>query len=110
MTNTSLASLPQHIELPELQPTKLGGKTILNSNLDIIKNVRVKIVVRVGETTLSVGELMRMKTSDIFKLDTAVNSPIDMLLDDRVIARGHLVAVDDHFGVQITELPNADKT
>lgn len=96
---------PQGIELPELSEARAEGTSLLVGNLDVIQNVKVKLAIRVGETEVSVGELMRMKEDHTLKLDTTVDTPVDVLLDGNVIARGQLVAVEDYFGVRITELP-----
>ena len=107
MNQTSTKTPPQIIEPPELHPTGREGLSILSGNLDVIKNVKVKLTIRVGETMVTVSELLQMKADHIFKLDTTIDTPVDVLLDGHIVARGHLVAVDDNFGVQITELPNA---
>lgn len=107
MNDTSVKSSPQVIEPPELHPTGREGASILSGNLDVIKNVKVKLTIRVGETVVSVSELMQMKADHILKLDTSVDTPVDILLDDNIVARGQLVAVDDNFGVRISELPKA---
>jgi len=104
MMNTNVASTPQYIELPELSDSNREGSPILSGHLDVIKNVKVKLVARLGETTMSVGELMQMKSNQVLKLDTPLNGSVDVLLDGNIIARGQLVAVDDNFGIQITEL------
>jgi flagellar motor switch protein FliN len=105
MKEPTLKSAPQVIELPELHAASGEGQTILSGNLDIIQGVKVKLSIRVGETIVSVGELMNMKEDHVLKLDTSIDAPVDVLLEGNVVARGQLVAVDDNFGVRITELP-----
>jgi len=95
------------IEIPELHTNGTEGQSILSGNLDVVHSVKVKLSVRVGETVVNIGELMQMKENHILKLDTAVETPVDILLEGNIVARGLLVAVDDNFGVQITELPKA---
>lgn len=104
MKDDNATSPPQVIELPELQ-AGAQGQSILSGNLDVIRNVKVKLSVRMGEAIVSVSELMHMKEEHILKLDTALDASIDVLLEGNVVARGQLVAVDDNFGVRITELP-----
>lgn len=102
-------SSAQLIELPELPTADLpGAEFLFNGNLNVIQNVKIKLTVRVGETVTRVGDLLRMKEDHVLKLDTPVDTPVEVLLDGHVVARGHLVAVDDNFGVRISELPKAD--
>ena len=96
---------PQVIELPELHATNGTGPSILSGNLDVIQNIKAKLSVRVGEAVVSVGELMQMKEDHVLKLDSALDAPVDVLLEGNIVARGQLVAVGDNFGVRITELP-----
>jgi len=105
MTEHKLKSAPQVIELPELHPHGGNQPSILSGNMDVISNVKVKLAVRVGDAEVSVGELMAMKEEHILKLTAALDTPVDVLLEGNVVARGQLVAVDDNFGVRITELP-----
>ncbi len=70
-----------------------------------LRGVRVKLTVCVGSAEVTVGELLDAKAEQVVKLDAMVDQPVDVLLDGQVVARGTLVAVEDRFGVRITELP-----
>jgi flagellar motor switch protein FliN/FliY len=70
-----------------------------------LRHVRVRLTVAVGAAELTVGELLATKAQQVLRLDRAVDQPVDVLLEGQVVARGVLVAVDDHFGIRITELP-----
>ncbi|BBB70237.1 hypothetical protein UNDYM_5984 (plasmid) [Undibacterium sp. YM2] len=96
------------IELSELS-THEPGQSLLNGNLGVVQGVKVKLSIRVGETEVSIGDLMNMRENHILKLNTSVDTPVDVLLEGNVVARGILVAVDDNFGVQISELPQVEK-
>jgi len=100
-----MKSSPQIIETPELTGVSGSGAPILGGNLEVIQNVKVRLTVRIGETEASVGELLNMKSDHVLKLDTLVDQPVDVLLEGNVIARGELVAVEENFGIRITELP-----
>lgn len=82
----------------EIQPL------LKESNLDIVKGVKVKLEVRVGESEMTVDEFLSLGQGSVVKLDQATTAPVDLLIDGKIVARGHLVAADDNFGVQITEL------
>jgi len=57
----------------------------------------------VGEVETSVSELLQLKQGSVLALDRLVDEPLDVLVDQHVVARGVLVAVGEHFGVRITE-------
>lgn len=73
-------------------------------SLDIVKNVKVKLEVRVGEAELTVDELLSLGQGSVVQLMRSTMAPVDLLIDGKVVARGHLVAADDNFGIQISEL------
>jgi flagellar motor switch protein FliN len=74
-------------------------------NVNPLHAVRARLQVCVGEVELSVGELLAAKEHQVLVLDRAIDQPVDMLLEGKVVARGQLVAVDGSFAVRITELP-----
>jgi len=80
------------------------GPALFGENLDLIRDVKVRLEVVVGECRMTVGELFGLRESSVVKLDRNVNAPVDVLLDGKRVARGVLVAVDESFGVRITEI------
>ncbi|HEX7640601.1 MAG TPA: FliM/FliN family flagellar motor switch protein [Burkholderiaceae bacterium] len=103
----SKQSAPQLIDLPDLPPEAGSGSSIIVNPLDAIEHVKVKLMVRIGNVDLSVGELRDLKEDQVVKLDSLADEPVDIMLEGRIVARGQLVAVDDHFGVRLTEVPKA---
>lgn len=94
----------QNVELGEL-PDEPAAKSLLSTNqVDLVKGVRVQLRAMLGNTDISVGELFQLKENSVLKLDVSTTAPVDLMLDDKVIARGTLVVVDENFGVQITEV------
>jgi flagellar motor switch protein FliN/FliY len=71
--------------------------------------VKIQLQVRVGAVAMTLGELMAARENAVLALDRAVDQPVDLVLEGRTVARGQLVAVDEHFAVRITELPLALK-
>jgi len=97
----------QVIELTGLDAHIGNGQPILSGSLEAIQRVKIKLSVRVGEADVSVGDLLNMKEEHVIRLDSLADAPVDILLEGQVVARGQLVAVEDNFGVRITELPKA---
>jgi flagellar motor switch protein FliN/FliY len=76
-----------------------------NGAVNPLHHIKAMVTVCVGAAELTVGELLAAREQQVLRLDRGVESPVDILLEGQVIARGVLMAVDDHFGVRITELP-----
>lgn len=98
-----MSAIANDIELEPLELDQLGEKAMLSSPWPFLGSVKVRVCVRVGVAQMSVSELLDMKQGSVFALDRLVEEPLDVLVDDHVVARGILVAVGDHFGVRITE-------
>lgn len=92
------------IRLTELEPGEAAGRRLAEPNLDLIRDVKVRLTVCVGRCELTVKELFELKENAVLALDSGTREPVDVLLDGKVVARGTLVAVGDSFGVQIGEI------
>jgi flagellar motor switch protein FliN/FliY len=80
------------------------GQQLLSIDSAIFRDVRVVLRARLGEATLSVEELLALKAGSVVTLETALNEPIELRLNDALVARGEIVAVGDSFGVRIVEV------
>lgn len=95
------------IELGELDkvPHRDAPPVLTDVTVNPLHLIKAKLEVRVGEISLTVGELMAAREHEVFSLKRRIDEPVDLLLEGRVVARGELVAMDDQFAVRITELP-----
>ncbi|MGA7355754.1 MAG: flagellar motor switch protein FliN [Candidatus Cybelea sp.] len=66
--------------------------------------IPLQLTVELGSCKLSVAEILRLGTGSIVELDRSANQPVDLLVNDRPIARGEIVAIEENFGVRIIEL------
>lgn len=73
-------------------------------NVDLVLHVPLNLSVMLGSCTMSIAEILKLGTGSIVELDRNVTHPVDLLVNDRLIARGEIVAVDETFGLRITEL------
>ena len=91
------------IELPELVREDERGPA-LGERLDLVEHVKVKVTVILGSTELALGKLFSLAAGDVVSLDRDIDAPVDVRLHGKLIARGHLVAVGDKFGVRVAEI------
>jgi len=90
----------------ELEPLVHGteeGGALVPSSLPFLGAVTTKVEVRIGSAILSLAKLLEMQAGSVIGLDRTVDQPVDVLVGEHVVARGHLVAVGDNFGVRIAE-------
>lgn len=66
--------------------------------------IAVRLAVEVGAVRLPLRDVLALQPGAVHTLDRKVDQPVDVLINDRLIARGEIVAVGDRFGVKLTEI------
>lgn len=93
------------IGMLEQQPmTTQEGRRVTEDYLGLVGSVEVACSVRLGTLTLTINELRQLKQGQLLALTQKTHEPVDIVLNDQVIARGELMSCDDYFAVQITEI------
>ena len=108
-TSKNAVGATQPIELEELEARPTGGPVLLSSGNELLDSIAIDVSVVVGQARTTVGHLMSLKESDVLQIDRGVDQPVDVIVNGIVVARGQLVAIDDNFGVRITEVAAAVK-
>jgi flagellar motor switch protein FliN/FliY len=72
--------------------------------MGVLMHIPLRLTVEIGSCTMSVAEILKLGTGSVVELDRAANHPVNLLVNDRPIARGEIVAVEENFGLRITEL------
>lgn len=73
-------------------------------NLDLLMNVSLAVTAELGKCKMPVSEILKLGTGSIVELDRLAGGPVDLLVNNKLVARGEVVAIDENFGVRITEL------
>jgi flagellar motor switch protein FliN/FliY len=66
--------------------------------------IPLHLTVELGSCTMSVAEILKLGTGSIVELDRAADHPVNLLVNNRPIARGEIIAVGENFGLRVTEL------
>ena len=77
--------------------------------LEYISDIPVEVTVVLGKTQMPVGQLLKLGRGAVIKLDKKVGEAIDILVNDRLVARGEVVIVENHVGVTMTEIIKSQK-
>lgn len=81
-----------------------------DSQLDLLLGVDLSLTLRFGQRTLTLREILELTSGSIIELDRQVQEPADLLLGDKLIARGEVVIVDGNYGLRITEVSDQQAT
>jgi flagellar motor switch protein FliN len=74
------------------------------ANLDMLMDVSLQVAVELGRTRMTVRQLLDLQNGSVVELDRMAGDVVDVYINDRLLARGEVVVVDDKFGVRVTEL------
>jgi len=74
------------------------------TNIDLLMDVALKITVELGRTQMMLRQVLELQHGSVIELDRLAGDAVDIYINERLIARGEVVVVDDKFGVKITEL------
>lgn len=90
-----------------MSAAEFGPETAVDDdlvNLDLIMDVSVPVTVCVGSVRKSIAEVLSMTPGHVIDLNRFAGDPVDLMVNDKLIARGEVVVVDDHYGLRITEI------
>ena len=94
-------------EATQLETLSDEGRTA--TDLAPVFDVPVNISAVLGRSTLSVAQLLQLAQGSILELDRKVGEAIDIYVNNRLVARGEVVVVEDRLGVTMTEIIKADR-
>jgi flagellar motor switch protein FliN len=80
-------------------------------NIERLLEVELGVVVRFGSTSAPLREVVRLGSGSMIELNRAVDEPVELLVNGRVLARGEVVVVDGYYGVRVTEIgPQSERS
>jgi flagellar motor switch protein FliN/FliY len=81
-----------------------------NINPEVLQNISVNLSIEVGRTSIKIKDLMRLTQGSVVELDRIAGEPLDLLVNDTVVAQGEVVLVNDRYGVRLTRVvPSTDR-
>jgi flagellar motor switch protein FliN/FliY len=90
-------------EKPAGKPEKINV-----TNIDLLMDVTLRVTVELGRTRMQLARILELQHGSVVELDRLAGDPVDVLVNDRMVARGEVVVVDDKFGVRIIEMVSSN--
>jgi flagellar motor switch protein FliN/FliY len=79
-------------------------------NPEVLQNISVAIKVEVGRTKMKIRDLLRLTQGSVVELERIAGEPLDLLVNDTVVAQGEIVLVNDRYGIRLTRVvPASDR-
>lgn len=106
-TGGGTKAIARPVEFAPLQP---ASSVSSSTNLELLLGVTLLVTVELGRARMSIEEVLKLGPGSVVELDKQAGEPVDVLVNDRLVARGEVVVIDDRFGVRITDvLPPAQR-
>lgn len=91
----------------QLKPEDMGTENVQQpelKSLDLILDVPMKVTVELGRTRMPVKELLQLTQGSVIELNTMAGDHLEVFVNNKLIAKGEVVVVNDRFGVRISEI------
>jgi len=104
----TVAAAAAHDDEPSLEdfkPTMPG-----NINPEVLQNIVVNLSIEVGRAQIKIKDLMRLTQGSVVELDRIAGEPLDLLVNNSIVAQGEIVLVNDRYGVRLTRVvPSSER-
>jgi flagellar motor switch protein FliN/FliY len=97
------------VEAP-LAPEPEGPTTRIASDLEAVFDVPVQVSAVLGRARMEIGDLLKLGPGTVLELDRKVGEAIDIYVNNRLVARGEVVLVEEKLGVTMTEIIKAERS
>lgn len=88
--------------LPDQAAGERGAKAKIDQ--DVLQNIPVTLTIEVGRANIKIRDLMRLTQGSVVELDRMAGEPLDLLVNDTVVAQGEVVLVNERYGIRLTRV------
>ncbi len=93
----------QNVELPDFGADDGASTTALQS-IDLLNDVSLRVRIELGRTRMYVEDVLRLGEGSVVELDKLAGDPVDVFVNDRLVARGEVLVLNDNFCVRVSEI------
>jgi flagellar motor switch protein FliN/FliY len=80
-----------------------------NATIDLVMDVKVKVTVQLGSSQLLMRDVLALSVGSVIQLQHRASEPVGLYVNDKLVAYGEVVVVEENFGIKITELVGPGK-
>lgn len=99
--NPNAAPSTMSLDLPDFTP---HPETEADSTIDLLRDVELNVKIELGRTEMLIEDVLRLGEGSVVELDKLAGDPVDVLVNDRLVARGEILVLNDNFCVRISEI------
>ncbi|MDU4697781.1 MULTISPECIES: flagellar motor switch phosphatase FliY [Paenibacillus] len=97
----------RNLNVQPVQFANLGNPSfgqVDENNLNLLMDIPLKVTVELGRTQRQIKDILELSQGSIIELDKLAGEPVDILVNNKLIAKGEVVVIDENFGVRVTDI------
>jgi len=99
---TKVAGQPEAFDLPAMEDSPLSEKD--EASLSILKDVALRVKIELGRTHMYVEDILKLNEDSVIELDKAAGDPVDIFVNERLVARGEVLVLNENFCIRVSEI------
>ncbi len=92
------------VEAAQFQPLKGSAPVQPVGSMDLLMDVTVTAIVELGRSKMRIRDILQLGPGSIVELDCSAGEPVDLYVNDRLIAKGEVVVIDENFGFRVIQV------
>jgi len=101
---TPLSDTAAPMDVPELEGREAARGRAAGLDIDLLRDVELNVKIELGRSRMTVDEVLQLGEGSVVELDKLAGDPVDVFVNDRLIARGEVLVLNDNFCVRINEI------
>lgn len=91
-------------QAPNFQEIRSDGKTATGRDLDFLLDIPLEVTVELGRARMLIKDLLQLGQGSVLELEKIAGEPMEILVNNKLVARGEVVVVNEKFGVRLTDI------
>lgn len=100
-TQTDSEASPQPTSFP---PVDNQSAIPTNKNIEFVLDIPLQVTVQIGSTRMLIRELLQLGQGSVIELNKLAGEPMEVLVNNKLVARGEVVVVNEKFGIRLTDV------
>jgi flagellar motor switch protein FliN/FliY len=92
------------VEAAQFQPLQSSSPVQPVGNMDLLMDVTVTAIVELGRSKMRIRDILQLGPGSIVELDRLAGEPVDLYVNDRLVAKGEVVVIDENFGFRVIQV------
>lgn len=97
------------VRRPDFSPLNYSADANSRNGMELILDVQLQVAVELGRTKMLVRDVLALGPGAVVELDKHAGEPVEISVNNKIVARGEVVVIDENFGVRITEIVSASE-